>query len=427
MAAAVSRRPSTWCSTDKSEDEAKRPLKPHPIAKVVPATVAERARSSAEARVALHTRLLARREEIEQALIARMYGVSDPSDTADLQYIEGLADAVAAALDYALLTLERGDARDALTPPALLGHARLAARAGVPVDVVLRRYTAGYALLNDLLIEAADAEQLDAATLQPLVRGHGGVFDRLLADVTQEYERGLADRLQLSSKRVVEKVERLLAGELVDTSSLAYDFDAHHLGVIVVGSDLGETMRLLARALDRRLLLVFRDEETGWAWLGGRRPLDPTEAAIAMCNVVPHPAALVAGESAQGLPGWRLTHLQARAALSIARRRTRVFTRYADVAILASMLKDPLLATSLREIYLAPLSRGADGGVLCETLRAYFAADRNTSSAAAALGVSRQTVRSRLSAIEERLGHSLAARGVELEAALRLDTYQADN
>ncbi len=59
--------------------------------------------------------------------------------------------------------------------------------------------------------------------------------------------------------------------------------------------------------------------------------------------------------------------------------------------------------------------------MLRQTLRAYFAAERNASSTAAALGVSRQTVINRLRVVEERLGRSLGSCAVEVEAALRLE------
>ena len=84
------------------------------------------------------------------------------------------------------------------------------------------------------------------------------------------------------------------------------------------------------------------------------------------------------------------------------------------------MLKDDVLRASVQELFLSPL-RKRDRGVLLGTLRAYFAADRNTSSAAAALGVSRQAVAKRLRTIEERLGRPLSDRGLELEAVLRLE------
>lgn len=80
-----------------------------------------------------------------------------------------------------------------------------------------------------------------------------------------------------------------------------------------------------------------------------------------------------------------------------------------------------MLATSLQNLYLEPLAEERDGGeVARETLRAYFAAQRNVSSAAAALGVNRHTVSNRLRAIEVRLGRSLTASGTEIEAALCL-------
>ena len=50
-----------------------------------------------------------------------------------------------------------------------------------------------------------------------------------------------------------------------------------------------------------------------------------------------------------------------------------------------------------------------------ETLRAYFAAERNISSTAAALGVDRRTVTNRIRAIEELFGRPLKDCATELE------------
>jgi DNA-binding PucR family transcriptional regulator len=89
------------------------------------------------------------------------------------------------------------------------------------------------------------------------------------------------------------------------------------------------------------------------------------------------------------------------------------------------MLSDDLLATSLRELFLAPLEQERDGGrVLLETLRIYFSADRKVSSAAAALGVTRRTVANRLRTVETRLGCSLRSVAAEMEAALQLRNLQ---
>jgi DNA-binding PucR family transcriptional regulator len=56
-----------------------------------------------------------------------------------------------------------------------------------------------------------------------------------------------------------------------------------------------------------------------------------------------------------------------------------------------------------------------------ETLRAYFAAGRNISSAAAALSVHRDTVSNRLRAIEAKIGRPPDACAADLELALRLE------
>ncbi|HWC47817.1 MAG TPA: helix-turn-helix domain-containing protein, partial [Solirubrobacterales bacterium] len=92
-----------------------------------------------------------------------------------------------------------------------------------------------------------------------------------------------------------------------------------------------------------------------------------------------------------------------------------------DVAVLASLLRDDLGATSLRQLYLEPLESMRDGGKAArETLRAYFATQRNVSSTAAALGVDRRTVTNRLRAVEELFGRPLADFATDLEMALRL-------
>jgi DNA-binding PucR family transcriptional regulator len=89
--------------------------------------------------------------------------------------------------------------------------------------------------------------------------------------------------------------------------------------------------------------------------------------------------------------------------------------------VLASVLRDDLGTTSLRQLYLEPLEGTRDGGrVARETLRTYFATERNVSSTAAALGVDRSTVTNRLRAVEELFGRPLEDFATDLEIALQL-------
>jgi DNA-binding PucR family transcriptional regulator len=114
--------------------------------------------------------------------------------------------------------------------------------------------------------------------------------------------------------------------------------------------------------------------------------------------------------------------------LSIAPRRESKVVRYGEVALLASARSDQLLVTSLNELYLAPLEAERDGGaVLRETLRAYFAAERNISAAASKLGVTRQTVKNRIQVAEERIGTSLSGISTDMKIALLLDALKAQD
>lgn len=367
----------------------------------------------------LHARLRARRPEIQAALLTRALALPGPA-TLDPEYADGLRAAVCVALDYGLATIEQGEELAPSTPPQLLAQARLAARSDVSLDTVLRRYVAGHVLLTDFLIAEAEAQGLRRAELQRVLRAQAAILDRLLASIGEAYTDEQEHQRSSTGQRDVERIERLLAGEALDTSQIAYDFKGHHLGAIAKGPGAGETLRALAGSLRRRLLLVERDEATIWAWIGGRDAFE-SHALRGIDQSLSQGLSLALGEPARGLDGWRLTHRQARAAFSIAIWHPQALLRYAEVALLASNFQDDLLATSLRQLYLLPLEQERDGGeVARETLRAYFAAERNVSSAAALLGVSRRTVSNRLGAIEARIGRPIGACAAELEAALRL-------
>ena len=105
----------------------------------------------------------------------------------------------------------------------------------------------------------------------------------------------------------------------------------------------------------------------------------------------------------------------------VATRRPRSLTRYADVSLLAAVLRDRELASSLVEVHLSPLDGQKDSEASRQTLRAYFAAGCNAATAAAALRVDRHTVERRLHTIETRLGCLLQSCRAELEVALRLE------
>ncbi|HET6570528.1 MAG TPA: helix-turn-helix domain-containing protein [Solirubrobacterales bacterium] len=375
-----------------------------------------------EAAAALAARLRSRREEITEATLLRVCAVSAMPRAAGPEYAEGLRAAVAAAVAYGLEGIERDGDAAAPVPAPLLEQARLAAASGVGLDTVLRRYLAGHALLGDFIVgEAESGEALGPAELRSLLGCLAAAVDRLLEAVSDAYAEEVERRHRDGERRRAELVERLLVGKPAAAAELDYDLDSHHLGLIASGPGAGKAAAALARSLDARPLVLPREGEVAWAWLGRRDGIDPKDVGLLVEASWRPGVSLAVGEPAEGPAGWRLTHRQARVAHPIAVRSPQVLVRYADVALLAATLQDDLLATSLRRLYLEPLEGERDGGeTLRETLCAYLAAERNVSSAAAILGVSRKTVNNRLRIAEDRIGRSLGDGTAELEAALRL-------
>lgn len=369
----------------------------------------------------LAMRLRARLEEIDQATITRVFAISPP-ELKDPEYVQGLRTAIRAALEYGITGLEGKAERPPPVPVVLLAQARLAARNGVSLETVLRRYFAGYSLLGDFLIEEADAAGVGRGDeLKRLMRISSSLFDHVLAAVSEQYRREARERVSSSRQRREEQVERLLAGELVVPTEFSYDLDGHHVGLNAFGAGSVDFLRELAACLDARFLLVPRVDGTVWGWLGGRRRLDPNEVGALAGRKLPEGIAIALGEPDEGLSGWRLTHRQAKAALTIARSGPVPIVRYAEVALIASTLQDDLLTTSLTRLFLEPIEADRDGGATAfQTLRAYFAAERNAASAASALGVSRQAVNGRLKMVEARIGRSVGGCSAELEIALRV-------
>jgi hypothetical protein len=375
------------------------------------------------ARTELVERLRARLGEIDAAVWARVSAVAGQPEPPE--YADGVRAAVHAAVEYCIATLQAPEGEGPPIPTALLAQARLSARSGASLDTVLRRYCAGNTLFGDFLVQESEkGELLEDEGLKRLLRDQGSLFDDLLAAVSAEYTREAEIRFSSSGEHRAERVQRLLAGELIDTAGLAYEFEAtNHLGLVAKGAGAEAALRELISPLDCRLLLLPREQETVWAWLGTRRKLGSSELRDLIAPDWPDHLLLALGESGKDLRGWRQTHRQARAAMQVALRDgTEPIARYAEVALLASALQDDLLSASLRRLYLEPLEGERDGGELArETLRTYFALECNASCTAAALGLSRQAVSGRLRAIEERIGRPLGGCWSELEVALRIE------
>lgn len=378
--------------------------------------------SAASFRASLAASLRRRQAEIGRLTLARVNAIGDPAQAFDPEYESGLGDAVVAALDYGIAGIESPSETPPPVPDQLLIQARAAARNRVPLDVVLRRYSLGYTLLGDFLIE--EIERLDVSPgsdLKRVLHCTSALFDRLVAAVSDAHTREVEGRFRSTEHRRVERVRMLLAGDLVDPGELRYELDAWHLAVVASGPGAPRALRELAGALGRTILLVCPDERVAWSWLGGGTPISTRDALHAAENRLSREVSLALGEPGHRFKGWRLSHQQASMAMKVGRRMPQRCVRYGDVALLAAALNDDLLADSLRDLYLLPLEDERDGGaVLRQTLVAYFSTGRSASSAAGLLGVTRQTVSARVRLAETRIGQPIEECAAALETALRL-------
>ena len=256
---------------------------------------------------------------MENAVLLRLQSFSGIDTT--FENSPGLRAAVQAGIELGITTVARGDSHGLDIPLALLAQARVAARRAIDIDLVIRRYVAGNTVFRDFVV--AEAEQIPVlriAELRALINAQDAYFDELLGEVTAEFHSEIRRCIRTPKQRRLERVRRLLMGERIDTSELDYDVHIEHLGLAASGTGAIDVIRGLATALDRRCLIVSPDERTVWAWLGGRHPLDLSELKRLISASWPRQVALALGESASGLAGWRLTNLQARAALPIALR-----------------------------------------------------------------------------------------------------------
>ena len=329
--------------------------------------------------LALAARLRARRDELVAAIFAHVREtVAEPLLDGDVELVAGLGEVIAAVVDAGIESIERGQRWSEPVPQAAVEQARRAARSGVSLNTVFRRYLAGHEFFWDRVMEEADHSDVSddqrVALLSRAWMAQMSFFDRLIDSISEQYMQESRRATWSSAQRRAELVQDLLAGRTIDARRLDYDLDALHIGVIATGAGAEDALRRFATRLDRRLLPIARGQETVWAWLGGRQEIPAPALERALRATAGADVALALGEPASDVAGFRRTHREAQAAFEIARRRGcgPGVTRYADVALVALALQDEDISNSFIEIYAKPLDDDGDDAKLRETLRAYF-------------------------------------------------------
>jgi len=367
-------------------------------------------------------RLRERVGELEEVILERLSSVAGAGSLQDNRPSPPPRAVLRAALDYGCHAIEREEGPLPPLPHPVIAQARTAGSIGLPLPTLLIRYLTGYSVFKDFVLKEQEVGGLPLGPpSRKLLSSIDLVFERLVRVVSQEYEREIQARAQSRESRHLTLITELLAGERM-TVPVSYDFDLRHIGVVGSGPGISSIIRDLAAALNSRCLVIHPSPDDVWAWLGTAEGFRAEHLIDLLPSSMPKEARIAIGEPAVALLGWRRTHRQAKAAFGVAAQGALPILRYAEVPLLASAAQDQLVQASLREIYLAPLTSGGDDGkTLRKTLRTYFAAGRNGSSAAAALGITRQTVALRLQTVEEKLGQPLAQCGDALHLALQLE------
>jgi hypothetical protein len=374
----------------------------------------------------------ARRAEIVAGIVSRRDGIErqarqaigriEPGIADDLSrgYEGGSGPAIEAVMDYVLACVAAGTTAVEPVPFDALEQARRAARAGVGLDVVLRRYTAGDRALRRVL--AGDLAGLDQAIVDEVHTIADEAIDVVVRSVVAEFDAEAA-RLSRSSNPALALTLRLLKEEVQAAELDGYILDRWHVGVVAEDAVSRAQLRRLVTDLDAQPLVVDSGLGQRWVWIGTREPI-ATEAVEEALSGASDGAAFGLGEPRRGLAGWRLTHTEARRAAELPRPVGGGVTRMRDHVLEAAVLENRVLMESLIATYVEPLKDepARPGADLEETLRAYLGSGQNAKSAAEHLGIDRHTVLRRVRKVEDLVGERIEDCFAQLDVALRLAT-----
>jgi hypothetical protein len=347
--------------------------------------------------------------------------------------------ACVATLEAGLYMLAHGvPAERAHAPVAALEHARHMAARGEGINATLRFYRLGHAYFWERWAEAMGAEVDDSVQLVELLRDASAFLFGFLDVISGEVSAELLAERDRRQRRVTalreDVVEAILAGEHVDVAraerTLGFGFQRPQFAFICWTDDepgalepAGEAV--IAAVGGIRSLLISQGANDLAGWVSTPRVERPSLPVLSAAIAQAAPGVQVAvGGVASGLEGFRTSHEQARSARRVARLAARgapSLTRFEDVALVDLLSRDLPAAQAFVAMELGGLaSRDERAGELREYLFVYLTAGDSHTSAAAALGVHRNTARQRLQRAEELRGLPVAHRRSELLAALVL-------
>jgi hypothetical protein len=331
---------------------------------------------------------------------------------------------IVASLESIFTGLGGGRAPPDETPATAVEIARVAVRSGIELQDIVHAYRVGHALTWDLILERASEiatnPEEHLAVLRLSSRFLFAWNDRVVAQLSEVYQRESDRRFQDRQRQKQRLIADLLDGLPVDPTRLRYDLQSAHLALVGWGTDPTELMRQAAADLDAALLMVTGPGDSVFGWLGGHTLRSPHVPGALRRSAQPG-TRLAVGRPGEGVDGFRRSHRQAIQAYRVALQSTTPIVLYQDVTIEALVGDERTRLREFVENELGPLlTDGERDSDLRDTLRAYFSTGQNAASAAPLLGIHERTVANRLRTIEARLGYAIRGRTEELVVALRL-------
>ncbi|QUR67154.1 PucR family transcriptional regulator [Mycobacterium spongiae] len=251
------------------------------------------------------------------------------------------------------------------------------------------------------------------------------------AKMRSEYDE-LTRNIQAERRKLV---EHLLDGGPVSLDSaearLGYRLNRPHTAAVIWSdrpdddpSCLDEAASAFGDAVGRRdPLIVVASAPTRWVWVKGIRALDTDRIHGTLANA-PHVRVAI-GSTADGLEGFRRSHLEALATqriLSQSLRSERVAS-YSDIEMIALLTENPDGADNFIESTLGAFEDA--GPELHNTVLTFINEQCNTSQAANRLFIHRNTLTNRLETAQRLLPRPLAETTIRVAVALEALRWRA--
>jgi len=295
-------------------------------------------------------------------------------------------------------------------------EAELAAQYGAGLDALLRTYAVGQHGLTEHFLAAIEERDAIADPVRALrelrvaTRRIHAYMSAVTPLVAREYQAEVARLRDTPDLARLRRVQAALAGDA--GTGLDHDLAAPQLAVVGADPALAEAVAAVAAQLGCAALTVRAPGGRCWGWLVTDRAEEVAE------RLRRHG---VAGPAGLGGPdGFAAAHRQAHLAERVARSRRQGLVDLRTAALEALALGDQRTAWHVAQAELCALVAEPRHDALLGTLEAWFAARESVAETARALHVAPRTVSYRLRRAEHLLGHPIASRRAELEAALRL-------